>query len=177
MAPAVPNTSRTARFQGTSNRSHCPILVGIYCEGVGSWASYSNNNKPWGRRWTLPYHICGTVKSRLGSRRHRRAGEKRRKRGPLLLARARLSSYLCRSCTTCVNPSMLGLVSTPPHHLFDIAHPIPQNTNRVNFYFYQIPILRRVLRILKPTNARRRSRHDSSASRYHRPWSVPHQPR
>jgi hypothetical protein len=38
-----------------------------------------------------------------------------RKKEPLLLARAGLSSYLYRLCIMCVNLSMLGVVSTPPH--------------------------------------------------------------
>ena len=37
------------------------------------------------------------------------------KRDPLLVARAGLSSYLYKLCITCVNPSMLGVVSTSPH--------------------------------------------------------------
>ena len=42
-----------------------------YCEGVGTWVSYSNknSNEPWGSRWTLPYHVGGTAKSRPSSRR------------------------------------------------------------------------------------------------------------
>jgi hypothetical protein len=51
-----------------------------YCEGVGSWASYSNNNnnnnnnnKPWEGKGTLPYTLACTVKSRPGSRRHQMA--------------------------------------------------------------------------------------------------------
>jgi hypothetical protein len=35
----------------------------------------------------------------------------------LVFFRARLSSYLCRLFTMCVNQSMLGVVSTPPHYL------------------------------------------------------------
>ena len=43
-------------------------------EGVETWASYNNNNnnnnnEPWGGRKTLPYHACGTAKSRPSSRR------------------------------------------------------------------------------------------------------------
>ena len=44
-----------------------------YCEGVGSWASYSNNDKPWEGKGTLPYTLACTVKSRPGSRRHQTA--------------------------------------------------------------------------------------------------------
>src|SRR2546421_2163253 len=55
-----------------------------YCEGVGSWASYSknnNNNKPWEGKGTLPYTLACTAKSRPGSRRHQMAKrEKERER-------------------------------------------------------------------------------------------------
>jgi hypothetical protein len=64
----------------TDNHRH-----GDYREGVGSWASYSNNssNKPWRRRRTLPYHRCGTVKPSLGSRRHRRPERRGKRRFPI----------------------------------------------------------------------------------------------
>jgi hypothetical protein len=38
-------------------------------------------------------------------------------KGGLFLARAGLSSYLYRLCTTCVNLSMLGVVSTPSQYI------------------------------------------------------------
>ena len=84
-------------------------------KGVASWASYSNN-KPWEGRWTLPYQICGMVKSRTGPRRHQRPRAKQEKKESLLLARAGLSSYLYRLCITCVTLSLLGVVSAPPHY-------------------------------------------------------------
>ena len=44
----------------------------------------------------------------------RKEGKEEGKEGCLLLARAGLSSYLCRLCAMCVNPSMLGWY--PQHH-------------------------------------------------------------
>jgi hypothetical protein len=85
-------------------------------KGVGSWASYSNNNnKPLGGRRTLPYYRCGTVKSRPGSCQHltsKRKKKKKEKEGSLLLARAGMSSCLYMLCTMCVHLSMLEVVST-----------------------------------------------------------------
>jgi hypothetical protein len=43
-------------------------------------------------------------------------GKKEKRKDSWLLARAGLSSYLCRLCTMCVNLSMLGVVSTTPHY-------------------------------------------------------------
>jgi hypothetical protein len=40
--------------------------------------------------------------------------ERKKKMEAFPLTRARLSSYLYRLCIMCVNPSMLGVVSTPP---------------------------------------------------------------
>jgi hypothetical protein len=62
------------------------LIMGItkYYEGDGSWASYGNNNKPWGGRWTLPYHVCGYVEFRPGSHRPRHAREKERGKGVLV---------------------------------------------------------------------------------------------
>jgi hypothetical protein len=77
-----------------------------------------------GRKMDFTVLPCGTVKPRPGSRRPRHAREKKRKKkrkkkerkGSCFLARAGLSSYLCRLCPMCVNPSMLGVVSTPPQY-------------------------------------------------------------
>ena len=95
------------------NFKECHIM-----KELGSWASASNNdNKPWGRRWTLPYHKMwyGKVEAGLTPTPDVQEG-RRKKRRSFLLARAKLSSYLYRPCTMCVNPSMLGVVSTPPQY-------------------------------------------------------------
>ena len=62
----------------------------------------------------MPYYRYGTVKSRPGLRRHRTSKREGGKRVSLLLVRTGLASYLYRPYTPCVNPSMLGVVSTPP---------------------------------------------------------------
>jgi hypothetical protein len=58
----------------------------VYCEGVGLWASYSNNNnnnKPWEGKGTLPYTLACTVKSRPSSRRHQTAKREEEEKGGL----------------------------------------------------------------------------------------------
>ena len=96
-----------------------------YHEGDGSWASYSNNsnnsnnkNKPWKGRMDLTVlHLWyGKVQAGLTPTSTSKTEEEEEK-GWFSLARAGLSSYLCRLCTMCVNLSMLRVVSTPPHYL------------------------------------------------------------
>jgi hypothetical protein len=74
--------------------------------------------KSWAGRWTLPCHGCGTVKSRLGSRRHRRPRE--RKKDEEQGDPCRLLELGCLATTyigyvSCVNLSMLGVVPTLPY--------------------------------------------------------------
>jgi hypothetical protein len=69
-----------------------------------------------GGRWTLPYHRCGAIKPRPGSRRPRtfKREEEGKKGGSLLLARAGLPSCLYMLYTMCIHLSILGVISTPP---------------------------------------------------------------
>lgn len=96
----------------TNYSTEISVDLRFYCKGAGSWASHGNNNKPWGGRWALPYHIRGTAKSRPGSRWHqtsKREEEEQGKSGALVA----LPELDClATCTTCVNLSM-GVVSTP----------------------------------------------------------------
>ena len=101
-----------------ARRLRLAVIAHTYCEGGGSWASYGNNNKkPLGRKMDFAVPCCGTVKSRSGSHRPRRAGKekkrKRKRKGSCLLARAGRSSYLYRLRPMCVNLPTLGVVSTP----------------------------------------------------------------
>jgi hypothetical protein len=92
-----------------------------YCEGVGLWASYSNNNndRPWEGKGDFAIHasLYGKVQAEPTSTSdgQERRGKKWR---PLCVARAGLSSYLYRLCITCVNLSMLEVVSTPLRYSF-----------------------------------------------------------
>jgi hypothetical protein len=88
--------------------------------------SHSNSHPrsipPRGGRRTLPYHVCGTVKSRPSTRRPQRTREEEEKKRCLLVARAGLPALGCLATyvgyvhTMRIHLSMLGVVSTPPQY-------------------------------------------------------------
>jgi hypothetical protein len=76
--------------------------------------NYNNSNNPWGRKGTLPYTPACTVKPRPDrtssqmTKREEGEGEE-----GFFLARAGLSSYLCRLSIVCahlsgIHPTTLG---------------------------------------------------------------------